>query len=273
MGVAVVGADVYVFDAPNFTVQPFGPSSSLIKVAPNGAKTVLESGMTGGAPTLWFDSFTNSFMWPDFFQSDPSGWRVYTRPLEAASGSVTPLFSNHVGHPFGFAANADSIFLGNWGDVPPENLRDTVERRPRSDMTQYTTFYHAANIDQPAHPSNMDLDANYLYWAESQTGKIMRRPLSVSWETGTALEMITQVPGNARGIAVDGETIYFSMYGQNDGQPPGRLMRVANQRDLTATPTATLMATIPGVLEDVAVDAKAIYIAGHGSGTLWKMAK
>jgi hypothetical protein len=30
---------------------------------------------------------------------------------------------------------------------------------------------------------------------------------------------------------------------------------------------------LPGVVEDVAVDGRAIYIAGHGSGTIWKLAK
>jgi hypothetical protein len=276
MGVAVVGSDVYVLDTPNMTIAPASPSGRLVRIAPDGTQTDLESGMTGGNSTLWFDAATNSFMWPDFFayQNGPMGleWRAYTRRLDAPRGSVTTLLSNHLGYPFALASNGNSLWVANWGDVPPENLRDTVERRPRSDLSQYTRFYTSANPDAPAHPSHMDVDANFLYWAESQTGRIVRRPLSVSWESGTADEKIIKGSGNARGIAVDGSTIYYSLYGQPNGQPPGRLAKVANQ---PGQPDANevVLATVPtGFVEDVAVDAKAIYMAGH-SGTIWKLAK
>jgi hypothetical protein len=72
-----------------------------------------------------------------------------------------------------------------------------------------------------------------------------------------------------RGIAVDGSTIYFSNYSTATGDPPGSVWRVAN----VPGSSAVKLATIPGNLEDVAVDAKAIYVAGRTSGTVWKLAK
>ena len=90
--------------------------------------------------------------------------------------------------------------------------------------------------------------------------------LSLSFAAGPSTEILTHVPGNARGLAIDGRTIYVSMYG---APPPGLLFRADNQPG--SVPVQ--IATIPGTAEDVAVDAKAIYVVGHTSGTIWKMAR
>src|SRR5207247_2646479 len=103
----------------------------------------------------------------------------------------------------------------------------------------------------------------------------VRRPLSAPVDAGTARdEVIASGPltASARGIAVDGSVIYFSRYGTSliDGGPVfGIISRVANAPGSIPVELATL----PGRVEDVAVDGKAIYVAGRESGSVWKLAK
>jgi hypothetical protein len=277
MGVEVVGADVYATYNPSFD-QPPGPNQAtgaLVRVSPDGTKTFLENGVSFGASSLWFDKTTYSFIWPDFMYTN-----VGTRPLQAPSGSITTLFSNHISFPFGLATTPDAIYFTNWGYVDrvppvagkPAQALDTMEKRPRSNVAQFESFQLTDADPQESHPfhaSHFDVDSTYLYWAESQTGQVVRRRLDTPWSAGPSKEVITTVSGNARGIAVDGSVIYVTTYGQPDASPPGKLFRVDNQ----IGSTAVLITTIPGNLEDVAVDAKAVYVAGRTSGTIWKLAR
>jgi hypothetical protein len=271
MGVVVVGGDVYATYQPQFDAPPGQnqPTGALVRISPDGTKTFLENGVLASPSALWFDETTYSFIWPDFLN-----WNVGTRRLQAPSGSITTLFSNHLNFPFGLVTTRDTIYLSNWGYVEPGHLLDTMEKRPRSDLTQFESFQLTTSVpqeNQPFHASHFDVDANYLYWTESQTGLVVRRPLGVPWSSGPSKEVITTVNANARGLAVDGATIYFSTYGDlgPSASPPGRVYRTDNQPG--ATPV--FLTTLPGNLEDVAVDAKAIYIAGRTSGTIWKLAK
>jgi hypothetical protein len=270
MGVVVVGSDVYVVEGPILDPPPPGslPDGTLIRIGPDGKKTVLETGLRDdGASALWFDQTTNRLMWIGF-----SGWRVATRPLEAPLNSATTLFSNHLKFPFGIVSNADTIFLSNWGDFPEEHTIDTVERRPRSNLTQFDKFILTTNVPpevRPFHASHFDIDDTYIYWGESQTFRVVRRPLSVPFSAGPSTEVLVDLPANGRGLAVDKSTLFMTTYGQNDASPPGMVFRAANQPG--AIPVK--IATIPGNLEDVAVDAKALYIAGRTTGTIWKLAR
>jgi RHS repeat-associated protein len=258
-GIASAEGNIYVID------------TDLTRIAPDGTSTVVERGISSGYSTLWYDRFTNSFMFYTYgLPSSISGWTLLTRPLHGPTGSTTPILSNHLSFPIALATTSDAIILGNWGFVQPENVRDTLEVRPRSDPSQYTIFDFAPNPQAPPHAAFMDLDANYLYWSEGQTRQIVRRPLTTSYEAGRAAEVITTTPpGNTKGMAVDGANIYFALYGRNDASPPGSVFRIDNQVGATAVP----LATVPGNLDGLAIDAKAIYIAGVTTNTVWKLAK
>jgi hypothetical protein len=257
MGVVVLGADVYATTLGN----PFARNGSLIRITANGTVTEIESGI--GAPaSLWYDQVTDSFLMPDYF-----GHLLLSRPVHADAGSVTTLISNRLSSPLGTASNAASVFIVNVGDLSSEGPQ-TIQRRSRSDLTQYGFF-----SEIPAEPAHLDIDANYLYWTEFVAGRVVRQPVGADPDAGaTPVEVITSGQPKANGIAVDGTNIYFSRYGtsNSDGGPIfGVIMRVDNRPGSTAVQLAML----PGDTEDVAVDTTAIYIAGRGSGTIWKLAK
>jgi hypothetical protein len=259
IGLAVVGTDVYATDFGN----PPKADGALVRIAADGSVSTLETGLSspGG---LWFDATSQSLLMTDYF-----GFAVISRPIMGDAGSATTIISNRLGFPLGIASNASSFFIVNFGDVPGDGTQ-TIQRRPRSDLTTYAAFSAF-----PGGPTHLDLDANYLYWMEADAGRIMRRPVGADPDAGSVPnEVIASGPMTvaARGIAVDGATIYFSRYGTPliDGGPIfGIVLRVAN----VPGSTPVELATIPGRVEDVAVDAKAIYVAGRESGTVWKVAK
>src|SRR6185295_18655402 len=98
----------------------------------------------------------------------------------------------------------------------------------RTDLTRYTFF-----SDYPNSPSYLDVDANYLYWAEGQTGRLVRRPIEADPDAGSgSIEVIADSLPTARGIAVDGAVIYVSLMGVRsiDGGPVfGVIYRVDNR--------------------------------------------
>jgi hypothetical protein len=258
-----VGSDVYATECAFFDSAP---SCKIDRIAPDGTKTIIEDGFIDGPTSLWFDEPTNSLIW-GAFRAD----RVGSHSLQAPIGSVSTVF-NQLAAPFGVVSNRDAIYVSVWGYMDPGHKLDTIQRRVRSDLTQGESFQLTDAVPQESHPFHacaFDIDASYVYWAESQTGNVVRRPLSLSFSAGPSTAILTHVPGNARGLAVDGQTIFVTTYGQPTAVPPGMLFRADNQPG--AVPTQ--IASIPSILEDVAVDAKAIYIAGPSSGTIWKMAR
>ena len=266
LGVTVAGTSVYVTD---FVSDPILPGSGdLVRIDADGRQTIIASGLSN--PTsVWYDGTTDSLLIPSYASSI-----VMSVPAHGDAGHFTPdgggvttVVSNHLVAPLGLASNADWVFIGNNGG----NFGDTdqvIQRRPRADLTQFTTFDRA-----PGRPEYLDLDANYLYWAEQDSGRIMRMRLGADPDAGASVaEVITSGLTHPTGIAVDGSNIYFSLAGTPhiDGGPVfGTIMRVDNQLGATAQ----LLVTLPGYVEDVAVDAVAIYVAGRGSGTVWKLAR
>src|SRR5262249_33760901 len=143
----------------------------------------------------------------------------------------------------GIATSADSIMVSNSGTVQPEALLQTVQRWSRPALTSYTLF-----TDSPNSPTHLDIDSNYLYWTEGVAGRVVRRPLAVDFGAGPSFEVLATGMPMAHGIAVDGSTIYVSSFGTPGGS--GSVYRLSN----SPGSIAAQIATIPGPLEDVAVD-------------------
>jgi uncharacterized membrane protein len=252
MGVVVVGMDVYTVDFGSAGVDASRVDGTLVRIAPDGTKTLLETGL--GAPaSLWYDEASSSFLIPEYYHYD-----IVSRPLRPG-GTVSKLITEHVGFPLGIATNETSLFVSNSGDIAPEAIQQTVQRWSRPGLTSYALFR-----DFPNGPTQLDVDANYLYWTENVAGRVVRLPLGADFGASPSVEVLTTEVPAPRGIAVDGSTIYVSSYG-----PPGGLYRIGN----SPGGAAALLATFPGIVDDIAVDAKAIYIAGRGSSSVWKMAK
>src|SRR5262249_22757389 len=114
MGLAVVGSDVYAVDFGTAAADPTHVDGSLIRIAPNGTQTLLQSGLRAPA-SLWYDEATDSFLMADYYRS-----LLSARPRGAASGSVTTMISTHLGFPSGIATNANSLIVSNSGTVQPE---------------------------------------------------------------------------------------------------------------------------------------------------------
>jgi len=259
MGIVVVGTEVYTTtfgDPPN-------ANGELIRIAADGTVMTIESGL-GSPHALWYDQTTDAFLFPNYFD-----FLILSRPLHADAGSVTTLISDRLKFPSGLASNADWIFVINYGYLDNDG-QQTIQRRPRNDLTNYTFF-----VDYPAGPVHADIDANYLYWTEFEASRVVRRPVNAEFAVGTAVnEVIASGPSSAsaRGIAVDGAVIYFSRYAETfiDGGPVfGRVMRVDN----VPNSTPVELANFPGAVDEIAVGANAIYVAGRESGTVWKIAK
>jgi hypothetical protein len=268
MGVVVVNGIVY---ATNFGFPPY-EDGTLIRIMPDGTVSTIESHLQ--APhALWYDSYSDSFLLPEYFgrpvgdAGAPPGTVIDKRPLSGSDdgGSVAPYLTNNVGDPLGIATNQDYIFNVSVGG-PITDGQMAIQRRRRSDLVEDANF-----SEYPNGPAHMDIDANYLYWTETVAGRIVRLPLNVTPSVSAVEVLIPNVP-NARGIAVEGTTIFFTTYSAPlvDGGPLfGSVQRVNNAPG--AIPTK--LVTMPGQLEDVAVDAKAIYVAGRGNGTVWRIAK
>jgi hypothetical protein len=265
IGIAVQGTSVYVAD---FVSDPILPQSGdLVRIDADGRQTIVASGLNNPS-AVWYDRTSDSLLVPSY-----TGSIVWSIPAHTDAGRLTPdggqvttLVSNHVVAPLGVASNANSVFIvnngGNTGDTD-----QVIQRRPRTDLTQYTTFDRF-----PGRPTHLDLDANYLYFPEQDSGRIMRMSIGADPDAGPNAEVITSGLTLPSGIAVDGTNIYFSLYGSPlvDGGPVfGAIMRVDNRLGAVAEKLVTL----PGVVDDIAVDALAIYATGRGSGTVWKVAR
>jgi hypothetical protein len=268
IGVAVVATDVYVTEFQGNVTS--GPNTgSLIRIAPDRTVTAIETGLNYPA-ALWFDELTDSFSISDYF-----GYRFVARPLHEDGGVVvhrdaggtSTLISNDVAFPFGITGNTNWLFVVSVGAVVPIG-EQTIQRRSRSDLTTYTYF-----SEFPRGPTHLDIDANYIYWAEEHNGRVVRRSIDATPDAGPdGIEVIAEGQASPRGIAVDGSVVYFSLYGTPDvegGANFGAVMRV----DKTPGSTPVKLVALPGYVEDVAIDATAIYIVGRGTGIIWKLAK
>src|SRR6185295_9162437 len=85
MGVAVVGADVYVANFGTACLDATHVDGSLIRVLPDRSYTVVEAPIASPA-ALWFDTTTSSFLMSDYFH-----YKILTRPLQASGNAATTL--------------------------------------------------------------------------------------------------------------------------------------------------------------------------------------
>ena len=216
MGVVAVGTDVYATDFGN----PPAMDGRLVRIAANGTIQTLETGLN--SPTsLAYNQSTDSLLMSSYF----TPFAVLSRPRQADAGAVTTLISNQLSFPLGIASNTDWVFIVNYGDLSNDG-QQTIQRRPRGDLTSYTYF-----SDFPNGQTHLDIDARYLYWAEMNNGRVLRRPVGADPDAGIDVEVIASGQAPARGIAVDGAVIYFTRYSVPviDGGPGfGLLMRVDN---------------------------------------------
>ena len=174
MGVVVVGTDVYATDFGD----PPAKNGRLIRSPRMGRSRPSKRASISRFARL------RSVHRQLPHDSDLTPYAVLSRPLQADAGAVTTLISNRLSFPLGISSNADWVFIVNYGDITSDG-QQTIQRRPRRDLTSYTYF-----SDFPNGPTHLDIDARYLYWAEMNNGRVVRRPVGADPDAGIDVEVI-----------------------------------------------------------------------------------